>query len=265
MDVWWLVYAGLGCLVGFLAGLLGVGGGAMTVPILVMVFTARQFPHEHLLHLALGTSLACIIFTSASSLRAHHSHGAVNWDIFRRFAPGIAVGTLLGALVAGFFPTRVLTIIFVVFVFYAASEMLLDRKPKPHRQLPGVLGMTGAGLAVGVASSLVAAGGGFATIPFMTWCNVKLHQAIGTSSALGLAIAVPGTLGYVYTGWQAAPLPRGSLGFVYLPALAFFVIGSTLFAPLGARTAHRLPVERLKKIFAFVLYMLALKMLSTLL
>lgn len=264
MDWWWPAYLVLGSLVGFLAGLLGVGGGAMTVPILVMLFTAQNFPQEHVLHLALGTALACIVFTSASSLRAHHAHAAVNWQIIRRFAPGIAVGTLLGSLVAGSFPTRLLTMIFVVFIFYAASEILANRKPKSNRQLPGVIGLTTVGLGIGVASSLVAAGGAFLTIPFMTWCNVKLHEAIGTSSALGFAIAIPGAIGYMITGWHAAPLPPGALGFVYLPALAFFVIGSMFFAPLGARTAHRLPVKKLRRIFAVVLYALALKMLASL-
>lgn len=265
MDWWWLAYLVLGSLMGFIAGLLGVGGGAIAVPLFVILFNAQNFPYEHVLHLALGTSLAGMAFTSASSLRAHHAHGAVNWQIFRRFAPGIAAGTLLGSLVAGMFPTRLLTVIFVLFMFYAASEIFFDRKPKPHRQLPGVVGLTSVGLVIGMASSLVAAGGGFLTIPFMTWCNVKLHQAIGTSAALGFAIAVPGAIGYIATGWQAPSLPPGSLGFIYLPAFAGFVMGSIMTAPLGARTAHRLPVKKLRKIFAFALYALALKMLSSLL
>jgi uncharacterized membrane protein YfcA len=264
MDWWWLAYLALGSAVGFLAGLLGVGGGALTVPLLVMMFNAQHFPHQHVLHLALGTSLACVIFTSASSLRAHHGHGAVNWQIFRRFAPGIAIGTLLGSLLAGLFPTRQLTMIFVVFIFYAATEVLLDRKPTAHRQLPGVVGLTLVGLGVGVASSLVAAGGAFVTIPFMTWCNVKLREAIGTSASLGFAIAIPGAIGYISTGLHAEGLPPGSLGFIYLPALVCFAVGSITTAPLGANLAHRWPVNRLRKMFAVLLYALALKMLSTL-
>jgi uncharacterized membrane protein YfcA len=254
----------LGSVMGYLAGLLGVGGGAITVPILVMLFTAQGFPREHVLHLSLGTALACIAFTSASSLRAHHSHGAVNWQIVRRFAPGIAVGTLAGSLVAGTFPTRTLTVIFVVFIFYAGTEILLDRKPHAHRQLPGTAGLAAVGLAIGAASSLVAAGGAFLTVPFMTWCNVRMHEAIGTSAALGFSIAIPGAIGYMVTGWHASPLPSGALGFVYLPALACFVVGSMFSAPLGARMAHRLPVKRLRKIFALVLYALAVKMLTSL-
>ena len=264
MDWWWLAYLGLGSAIGFLAGLLGVGGGAITVPLLMMLFGAQDFPQEHLLHLALGTSLAGVIFTSASSLRAHHGHGAVNWQIFRRFAPGIAAGTLLGSLVAGSFPTHLLTVIFVVFIFYAATEILFDRKPTAHRQLPGRIGLTLVGLGIGIACALVAAGGAFMTIPFMTWCNVKLREAIGTSASLGFAIAIPGAIGYIFTGLHAHSLPHGSLGFIYLPALACFAVGSVVTAPLGARTTHRLPVKKLKQIFAFVLYALALKMLSTL-
>lgn len=265
MNWWWAAYLVLGSVVGYLAGLLGLGGGAVTVPILVMIFTAQGFPHEHVLHLSLGTALACIVFTSASSLRAHHAHGAVNWQIFRRFAPGIALGTLLGSLVAGTFPTRTLTVIFVVFVFYAATEILLDRKTHAHRQLPGSVGLTAVGLSIGAASSLVAAGGAFLTIPFMTWCNVRMHEAIGTSAALGFSIAIPGAIGYMVTGWHASPLPPGALGFVYLPALACFVIGSVFSAPLGAKMAHRLPVRKLRKIFAFVLYALGVKMATSLL
>ncbi len=264
MMEFWLAYVVLGCVVGLLAGLLGLGGGAITVPILVMLFTAQGIPHQHVLHLALGTAIACIAFTSASSVRAHHSRGAVNWRIFRRFAPGLALGTLAGSLVAGTFPTRMLTVIFVVFIFYAASELLLDRKSKPNRQLPGPVGLTGVGLAIGTVSSLVAAGGAFLTIPFMTWCNVHMREAIGTSAALGFSIAVPGAIGYIITGQYATPLPPGAVGFVYLPALACFVLGSVFFAPVGARMAHRLPVKKLRIFFAFMLYLLALKMLSTL-
>lgn len=262
MDWWWPLYLALGSLVGFLAGLLGVGGGAITVPVLVIIFSAQHFPPEHVLHLALGTSLAGVVFTSASSLRAHHGHGAVNWQIVRRFAPGIAVGTLSGSLVAGLFSARVLTVIFVVFISYAATEIVIGRKPIAHRQLPGRVGLTVVGLVIGAACSLVAAGGAFLTIPFMTWCNVKLHQAIGTSAALGFAIAIPGAIGYITTGLQVDSLPAGSLGFLYLPALACFVAGSTLTAPLGARMAHQLPVQKLRRIFAGVLYALALDMLS---
>jgi len=264
MDWWWFAYIGLGSMIGFLAGLLGVGGGAISVPLLMMLFSAQGFPREHILHLALGTSLAGVIFTSASSLRAHHGHGAVNWQIFRRFAPAIAVGTLLGSLVAGSVPTHLLTVIFVIFIFYAATEILFDRKPAAHRQLPGAIGLTLAGLAIGMACALVAAGGAFITIPFLTWCNVKLREAIGTSASLGFAIAIPGAIGYIFTGSHVPSLPPGSFGFVYLPALACFAAGSVVTAPWGARTAHGLPVKQLKKIFAFVLYALALKMLSTL-
>src|ERR1700682_264471 len=147
MDWWLLAYLALGSVIGFLAGLLGVGGGALTVPLLMMLFSAQDFPHEHILHLALGTSLAGVIFTSASSLRAHHGHGAVNWQIFRRFAPAIAVGTLLGSLVPRSPPTHLLTVIFVIFIYYAATEIFYDRKPAAHRQLPGAIGLTLAGLA----------------------------------------------------------------------------------------------------------------------
>lgn len=262
---WWLAYFLLGAFVGFFAGLLGLGGGLIMVPLLVFLFNAQQFTPHYILHLALGTAMATIIFTSISSLRAHHRHGAVNWRIVRRITPGILAGTLLGTLLAGAVSIKVLAVFFTAFVYYAATQMILGQKPKPTRRLPGAGGMFLAGGVIGGVSSLVAAGGAVLSIPFMTLCNIKLHEAIGTSSAIGLPIALAGTAGYMATGMAIESLPPYSLGFVYLPALAGIVIASTLTAPLGAKTAHRLPVQTLRRIFALILYILASKMLISLL
>jgi uncharacterized membrane protein YfcA len=204
------------------------------------------------------------VFTSLSSLRAHHQHGAVNWTIVKQMAPGLLLGTFLGSQVAGRFPTRVLTIVFVVFIYYTALQMFINKKPKPQRQLPGPLGVAAVGGGVGVLSSMVAAGGGFATIPFMTWCNVKMHEAVGTSAALGFPIALAGAAGYVVAGWNASPLPPNTLGFVYVPLLLCFVVTSMLTAPLGAKLAHKLNVATLKKLFALLLALLATKMMWSL-
>ncbi|MBU0753462.1 MAG: sulfite exporter TauE/SafE family protein [Gammaproteobacteria bacterium] len=261
MTTWLLGYALLGLVAGFFAGLLGVGGGAIMVPVLALMFAAQGFPQEHLMHLALGTSMAAIIFTSISSLRAHHAHGAVIWPIVRTIAPGIVVGTLAGAQVASRVPTKPLAIFFAVFIGYVAVQMVLNIKPKPSRALPGSAGMFGVGAFIGGVSALVAIGGGSLSVPFMTWCNVKMHHAIGTSAAIGLPIALAGTVGYLMAGYGAAMLPAGSIGFIYLPALAACVVTSMLMAPFGARAAHRLPVATLKKIFAGVLVLLLAKML----
>jgi len=262
---WLLGYALLGAVAGFFAGLLGVGGGAIMVPVLALMFAAQGFAEGHLMHLALGTSMCSIIFTSVSSLRAHHRHGAVIWSIVRRIAPGIVIGTLIGAQVAGRLPTRPLAIFFAAFIGYVAVQMMLNIRPKPSRQLPGSLGMFSVGAGIGGVSALAAIGGGTLSVPFMTWCNVPVHHAIGTSAAIGFPIAVAGTVGYLIAGQGKAGLPDGSLGFVYVPALAATVATSMLVAPLGAQVAHRLPVPTVKKIFAGLLLVLLAKMLHGLL
>lgn len=260
---WWLLsYLGVGAFAGFIAGLFGVGGGLTLVPLLFMLYDWQGFPHEHLMHLALGTSMATIMFTSVSSMRAHHKHGAVRWDIFRSMSPGLVAGTLAGTTIASQVATRPLAIIFVVIAYYASAQMILEYKPQAHRQVPGMLGLFTAGGVIGVFSSLVSAGGGFMSIPFMLFCNVAIHNAVGTSSALGFPIAVAGTVGYLLAGSAAdTALPAGSLGYIYLPGLFGVVLMSVLFAPLGARTAHRLPVKQLKRAFGVFLAALATKML----
>ncbi len=261
---WFLAYLALGAFAGFFAGLLGVGGGAVMVPILALMFAAQGFADTHLMHLALGTSMATIVFTSVSSLRAHHQHGAVLWPVVRRIAPGIVVGTLLGAQFAARVPTRPLAIFFALFMSYVAVQMILNIKPQPHRQLPGASGMFGVGAGIGGISALVAIGGGSLSVPFMTWCNVKMHNAIGTSAAIGFPIALAGTVGYMLSGYsamQTGGLPEGSYGFIYLPALSGTVLASVIVAPFGARMAHRLPVATLKKAFAGVILLLLAKLL----
>jgi len=256
-------YGGLGLVVGFVAGLLGVGGGLIIVPVLIMLLHANGLAAGMEPQLALGTSLASILFTSLSSVRAHHRHGAVEWPLVRRITPGIVLGTLVGAVLAAQMPATVLKLIFVAFLFYAAIQMWLDFRPAPHRGLPGRAGTTLAGAWIGAVSSWVGIGGGTLSVPFMLWHNVPLHRAIATAAAMGFPIAIAGALGYVAGGWDTSGLPAGSAGFVYLPALAGIVAGSVLTAPLGARTAHRLPVRPLKRIFALLLMALALRMAWT--
>ena len=264
MTIWWLTYPLLGIFGGFVAGLFGVGGGLTLVPFMYMLFVAQGFPAEHVMHLALGTSMATIVFTSISSMRAHHAHGAVRWDIVRSMAPGLVLGTFGGSLVAGQVPTGPMTAIFVVIVYYASAQMMLDFKPHAHRQMPGGAGRFSAGGVIGVISSLVAAGGGFLSVPFMLFCNVAIHNAVGTSSALGFPIAVAGAVGYIVAGWYDAGLPAYTVGYVYLPAFVGIVAMSILMAPVGARLAHKLPVKKLKRAFGGFLALLATKMLVSL-
>ena len=257
----WLAYLGIGAVVGFAAGLLGIGGGVVMVPLLVVVFASHGIPAEHVLHIALGTALAAMVFTSVSSMRAHHKHGAVDWKIARAMSPGMLAGSFVAALAAGWIPTRPLAVMFTALVFYAATQILLDLKPSTTRELPGSAGLFGAGALIGAVSSLLAAGGAFLTIPFLAWCKVPLRRAIGTAAANGLPIAIAGTAGYVLHGLQVPGLPSPSLGYVYLPALALVVSTSMLAAPLGARLTHSLPVKRLRTLFALLLYGFAVRML----
>ncbi len=261
---WWIIYLSMGLFVGFFAGLLGIGGGLILVTLMVYLFTLQGFPADRLLHLALGTSITSIVFTSISSLRAHHKHGAVRWDILRMAVPGLVVGTLLGTVVADLLKSKYLAIFFVIFVYYSAVQMVANVKPKPTRQLPGKAGMTAVAVIVGIVSSLVGVGGGVMTIPLMSLCNVPMRQAIGTSAALGLPIAIAGTVGFIATGLGKDHLPALSLGYVYMPALVGIVIGTFVTVPWGAKMAHSMPVTRLQKIFALILFILATRMLWSL-
>jgi uncharacterized protein len=247
----------LGALIGFLAGLLGIGGGMLMVPFITIALDARDFPHDYAVKAAVATSLATICFTSLSSLRAHRKRGAVHWPVVRMLAPGIVLGSLVGAQIAAALPGKTLGLLFAFFVTFSATQMLLDRKPKATRTLPGNAGMFGAGGVIGIVSSLVGAGGAFISVPFMTWCNMKIHDAVGTSSALGFPIALAGTIGYLWAGRDLPPMPHGAFGYLYLPGLVFVSLASMTTAPFGARTAHGMDIRPLKKVFACVLYLLA--------
>lgn len=264
MDQWILAYAAIGLFIGFFAGMLGMGGGGIQVPLTTMVFAAQGFPTEHMLHVALGTAMATVIFTSIASLRAHNRHKAVDWSVLRGMIPGVIVGTCLGTLLARYIPTFPLAVIFVAFVLYMASSMLFNWKAKPSRRLPGSVGLLVVGTVIGVCSALAAMGGATLTIPFLMLCNVPFHIAIGTASAVGFPIAVFGSIGYLINGWHANGLPALSMGYIYLPALLGFTVSSMLLAPLGARLAHRTSERTLKRVFAIVIGALGVKMLIAL-
>jgi len=252
-----LALLAMGTFGGFVAGLLGVGGGMVLVPFITMLFTARGFPDALVVHMAIATSLGMIFFTSMSSVRAHHKHGAVLWPIVRRFTPGILIGAWVGPWIGKQMNTSVLAFFFGCFVAFSAIQMLIGKKPAAARELPGKAGMFAAGGVIGILAGLVGAGGAFVSVPFMARCNVRIHNAVATSAALGFPVALMGTVANVYFGWNEPGLPAWSLGFVYLPALAIIVLASVSMAPLGARTAHRMPVRQLQRIFAVILLALA--------
>ena len=254
--------AALGLCTGFLAGLLGIGGGMIMVPFITVILSGRGVAPDLAVKMAIATSMATIIFTSVSSVRAHHKRGAVRWDIVKLLAPGIVIGAALASLgVFSLLKGSSLALLFAAFVAFSATQMLLNKKPQAARTLPGPAGQLGAGTVIGFLSGLVGAGGGFVSVPFMTWCNVAIHNAVATSAGLGFPIALANGIGYVVSGQGVANLPTGSLGYVYLPALLVIGIASVLMAPVGVKAAHALPVASLKRVFASILYGLAAYML----
>lgn len=255
-----LAILGLGT--GFLAGLLGIGGGMLMVPFITLILAGRGVGADLAVKMAIATSMATIIFTSISSVRAHHKRGAVRWDIVKGLAPGIVIGSLIASMgVFAVLKGAWLALFFAAFVSFSATQMLLDKKPKATRTLPGTPGLLGAGGVIGFLSGLVGAGGGFVSVPFMTWCNVVIHNAVATSAALGFPIALANALGYVFAGMNVQNLPTGSVGYIYLPALIVIASMSVLMAPVGVKAAHALPVKALKRVFAGILYLLASYML----
>ncbi len=250
--------ATLGLATGFLAGLLGIGGGMLIGPFMTIILSALGVPADLAVKMAIATSMATIMFTSISSVRAHHKRGAVRWDIVKGLAPGIVIGgAIASAGVFALLKGTYLAIFFALFVGFSATQMFLDKKPKPSRQMPGIAGQVAAGSVIGFLSGLVGAGGGFISVPFMVAHNISIINAVATSAALGFPIALANTVGYVVSGASLPNLPEHSLGYVWLPALLVIASCSVFTAPLGAKVAHRLPVAKLKKVFALILYCLA--------
>lgn len=258
-----LELAVLGLCTGYVAGLLGIGGGMLLGPFITLILSARGVPADLAVKMAIATSMATIIFTSISSVRAHHQRGAVNWSIVKGLAPGIVLGSMLGSIgVFAVLKGTTLALVFAIFISFSATQMLLGKAPKPGRNMPGLGGQLLAGGTIGLISGLVGAGGGFISVPFMVAHNVAMIQAVATSAALGFPIALANASGYALSGQGVADLPPGSMGFIWLPALAVIASCSVLTAPLGARMAHRMPVAQLKRVFAGVLYVLAAYMLT---
>jgi len=251
----------LGSVAGLLAGLLGVGGGLIIVPALALLFQHLGIGADKLMHLALGTSLATIIATSLSSITAHHHHGNIQWPLLRAMTPGLMTGVLCGSWLADQINGDTLRYGFSAFVLIVATQMLFDLQPQATRRLPGNLATGLIGSIIGLVSALVGIGGGTMTTPYLLWNNINIRQAIGTSAACGLPIAIFGSLGYFLAGLDASGLPAGSSGYIYWPAFFGVITTSILFAPLGARLTGILPVKVLKKLFALVLVVVAVRLL----
>lgn len=253
------IYLITGAITGLFAGLLGIGGGLILVPVLTTVF-AYYVPSEHLVHIAIGTSLATILVTAIASVRAHHKHEAVRWDLFKQFTPGIVVGGLFGGWVSQYFEASLLAKIFAVLELVIALKMLSNFQPRADRNLPGLVGQTSAATVIGSLSALLGVGGGALNTPYLLWHNVSMKYAIATSAALSLPVAISGTIGFIWAGMQVTHLPPYTTGYIYWPAFFGIVITSFFTAPIGAKLTHRLPVAKLKKIFGILLIALAIKM-----
>ena len=253
------VYLATGAIAGFFAGLLGIGGGLIIVPILTSAFV-WFLETDYVVHLAIGTSLATIFITSAASVRKHQQHDAVRWSLFKTLGLGMFVGGLLGGGLAHFMQADLLAKVFAVIELAIAIKMLLNLQPNPHRALPGLVGRVSAGTGIGTLSSLVGIGGGALNTPYMMWHNVPMPQAIATSSALSLPLAAAGTLGFLISGTQATDLPHWATGYIYWPAFLGIVAASFFTAPIGATLTHKLPVKTLKRVFSALLIVLAIKM-----
>ena len=247
-----------GAISGYLAGLLGIGGGMILVPFMILVFNHLGFNQEVIVHMEIATGMATILFTTTSAIWAHHKHSSIDWRLVASLSPGMVFGGLVGGSeLFEALKTSWLSLFFAVFIVYTSIQMLLNKKPKAGRDLPGTLGLFSFGAFAGALASLVGAGGAFITVPFMLWCNVKPHTAMATSSGLGFPIAAAATIGYMYGSWGNPDLPAGSLGFVYLPAVACIVTVSIFTAPLGAKMARKLDIAQLKRVFGIMLFFLA--------
>lgn len=256
-----LIYTVTGAISGTMAGLLGIGGGIVIVPALILALSLEEVAPAVTMHLAVGTSLAVIVFTSLSSVYAHHRRGAVLWPVVGRITPGILVGALLGAAIADAMSGTLLRTSFGGFALLLAANLAFGRSPRPQRTLPGTAGMTPVGVVIGTISALVGVGGGSMSVPFMAWCNVPMRQAVATSAAIGFPIAVGGTAGFIVAGLGDPALPRLALGYLYLPGGLVVAATSVLFAPLGARIAHSVDPRWLRYGFALLLLAVGTKML----
>ena len=253
-------YLAIGAAAGFFAGLLGIGGGTILVSSLALMFAAQGFPAGFRMHMAIGTSLAAIMAGAWASFRTHHRHGAVEWAVVRAMIPGVLGGALAGGLASRFMSTGFLKVFFLVFLVGVTAQMVFGLRPKGGRALPGAAGLAAMGTFIGVSSSLFGGGAAAVGVPFLTWCSMGIHRAIGTVAALGFPLAIDGAAGYAVAGLDAQGLPPWSAGFVYLPAFAGISVASVLVAPYGARLAHRLTGPTLRRIFAAFLIAIGVKL-----
>ena len=248
----YLFYLMVGSIAGLISGLFGLGGGAVIVPLLILTFLARGMQAEITTHMAIGTSLATIVFTALSSIYTHHQKQAIRWDVVKTLVPGILLGGLLGGLFAISLGGVLLQLLFGGFLILVALQLLVYKPKVGVRSLPGYVGMGASGSLIGGISALFGIGGGTLSVPLLTFFGIKIHQAVGTAAACGLPVAIGATLAYSTATIDGLSRPEGSVGFVFLPALLGIIIASLPCARLGALLAHRANAQKLRRGFAWV-------------
>ncbi len=255
----YLSYLMLGAFSGTIAGLLGLGGGIVIVPALVIALDIQGVDSSLIIHMAIATSLATILLTSLSSIYTHHQNKMIRWELFGAIALGIMLGAVVGVETAINLPAELLMKIFGSFLLLVALIIVFNIAPNPGRTMPGTAGRFIAGAIIGCFSALLGIGGGTLSVPFFSWCNLRMQQAIGLAAACGLPIALMGTLVNVIEGWNRPALPPMSMGYVYLPALLAITVTSMPFARIGANLAYKISAVRLRQVFALVLLAIGIK------
>jgi len=246
---------------GLLAGLFGIGGGIVLVPFFIALFSAQNFPAPFIMLMAVATSLATIVVTAISASLAHHKLGELQWSIVLKLTPSIFIGAIIGASIASHLATQHLKILLGLFLIYVGLKMA-NQRPQIQKNKLSILFFHITGIIIGSLSALLGIGGGTLTVPFLIRQQFSLPHAIAISSSCGLPIALAGTISYALLGWQQTNLPEGSLGYIYLPAFFGIIISSLITAPIGAKLAHRLPTQQLKRYFSILLFIAAIKLLA---
>lgn len=254
-----LLFIMAGAIAGLLAGLFGVGGGLLIVPILAHIFQHQQVPENIIMHLAVGTSLATIVATGAASIFAHHRRSGVDWLVWRQMCIWLLLGSGFGAVVAAQASSSSMKICYIIFIYSVSICLAFSNRAEESGEeksgFPGERGVVA--FFTGAISAVVGIGGGTVIVPYLSWRGLSMVRAIGTSAACGLPIAAAGSIGYAVTGFGLAGLPAYSTGYVVWPAFVAVAVSSVALAPLGARLAHRWSAIRLRKAFAVFLVVLA--------
>lgn len=250
-----------GSLAGFIAGLFGVGGGIVVVPVALWVLNIHQIESEYIQHLAVGTSLTVMVFTTFVSSLGHYRKKSIELGVFKNMAPGIIIGSVAGSLLASSIPSKSLQIVFIIFAYSVSVKTLIGYNPNSSWNLPKPAAIFGVGTLFGSISGLLGIGGGVFNVPFLLACKVPIKKAVGTSATLSWSVAIAGAISYIWSGLQVADLPEGTFGFCYLPVAVTLIITTSIFAPLGVRLAHALPEKPMRIIFGFMLLAISTQIL----